>query len=252
MTDLLPLPFDKRLLERSARTRTRDPSTANPRLDARRLASSPSRPDRYHRHRMLPTIAWQDDDIVMVDQRKLPAAEIYVTLQDRQRRRQGDQDDGDSRRAGDRRGRGDGPGARRGAQQGHRHQAVRDRVPEDLRPAGGDAADRGQPVLGDRAHEARVCRRRAGRRIGRRAEGAAARRGRSHPRRGRGELPRDRRARRRAGAGRRAHPDALQCRRAGDGRLRHRARRDPRRGRSRARRCACSPTRRGRSCRARG
>jgi len=28
---------------------------------------------------MLPTIAWQDDDIVMVDQRKLPAAEIYVT-----------------------------------------------------------------------------------------------------------------------------------------------------------------------------
>ena len=28
---------------------------------------------------MLPTIAWQDDDIVMVDQRKLPADEIYVT-----------------------------------------------------------------------------------------------------------------------------------------------------------------------------
>ena len=28
---------------------------------------------------MLPTIAWQGDDIVMVDQRKLPAAEIYVT-----------------------------------------------------------------------------------------------------------------------------------------------------------------------------
>jgi methylthioribose-1-phosphate isomerase len=28
---------------------------------------------------MLPTIAWQEDDIVMVDQRKLPAAEIYVT-----------------------------------------------------------------------------------------------------------------------------------------------------------------------------
>jgi methylthioribose-1-phosphate isomerase len=27
---------------------------------------------------MLPTIAWQDDQIVMVDQRKLPAAEIYV------------------------------------------------------------------------------------------------------------------------------------------------------------------------------
>ena len=28
---------------------------------------------------MLPTIAWQEEDIVMVDQRKLPAAEIYVT-----------------------------------------------------------------------------------------------------------------------------------------------------------------------------
>lgn len=28
---------------------------------------------------MLPTIAWQDADIVMIDQRKLPAAEVYVT-----------------------------------------------------------------------------------------------------------------------------------------------------------------------------
>jgi methylthioribose-1-phosphate isomerase len=28
---------------------------------------------------MLPTIAWQDDDIVMVDQRKLPTTEVYVT-----------------------------------------------------------------------------------------------------------------------------------------------------------------------------
>jgi methylthioribose-1-phosphate isomerase len=28
---------------------------------------------------MLPTIAWQDDNIVMVDQRKLPASEVYVT-----------------------------------------------------------------------------------------------------------------------------------------------------------------------------
>jgi methylthioribose-1-phosphate isomerase len=27
---------------------------------------------------MLPTIAWQDDEIVMIDQRKLPAAEVYV------------------------------------------------------------------------------------------------------------------------------------------------------------------------------
>ena len=28
---------------------------------------------------MLPSVAWQDDDIVMVDQRKLPAVEVYVT-----------------------------------------------------------------------------------------------------------------------------------------------------------------------------
>ena len=28
---------------------------------------------------MLPTIAWQGDDLVMIDQRKLPAQEIYVT-----------------------------------------------------------------------------------------------------------------------------------------------------------------------------
>jgi methylthioribose-1-phosphate isomerase len=28
---------------------------------------------------MLPTIAWQGDDLVMVDQRKLPASEVYVT-----------------------------------------------------------------------------------------------------------------------------------------------------------------------------
>ena len=28
---------------------------------------------------MLPSVAWHDDDIVMVDQRKLPAAEVYVT-----------------------------------------------------------------------------------------------------------------------------------------------------------------------------
>src|SRR5687768_3747939 len=28
---------------------------------------------------MLPTIAWQGEDIVMIDQRKLPADEVYVT-----------------------------------------------------------------------------------------------------------------------------------------------------------------------------
>ena len=28
---------------------------------------------------MLPTIEWKDDAVVMVDQRKLPVSEIYVT-----------------------------------------------------------------------------------------------------------------------------------------------------------------------------
>jgi methylthioribose-1-phosphate isomerase len=28
---------------------------------------------------MLPTIAWQDDAVVMVDQRKLPTRETYIT-----------------------------------------------------------------------------------------------------------------------------------------------------------------------------
>jgi methylthioribose-1-phosphate isomerase len=28
---------------------------------------------------MLPTIAWQDDRVVMVDQRKLPTREVYIT-----------------------------------------------------------------------------------------------------------------------------------------------------------------------------
>src|ERR687897_3566537 len=28
---------------------------------------------------MLPTIEWKDDGVVMVDQRKLPSAEVYVT-----------------------------------------------------------------------------------------------------------------------------------------------------------------------------
>jgi methylthioribose-1-phosphate isomerase len=31
------------------------------------------------REEMLPTIAWQDSDIVMIDQRKLPGSEVYVT-----------------------------------------------------------------------------------------------------------------------------------------------------------------------------
>ena len=70
-------------------------------------------------------------------------------------------------------------GMRRSTAKGH--PAVRGRVPEELRPDGGDAADRGQPVLGDRSHEAGVRRRRAGRASRRRSwpRGSSARRARS-------------------------------------------------------------------------
>ena len=80
----------------------------------RQLTDLPSRrPDQlYNRSAMLPTIAWQDDAVVMVDQRKLPAQGNLRPLQDRERGRQGDQDHGDPRRAGDRRRGGDGPRAR--------------------------------------------------------------------------------------------------------------------------------------------
>ena len=58
MTELLPLPFDKR--PRSVR-----------------LAEGPWLPVRYH-FSVLPTIEWQPDAVVMIDQRKLPGQEIYV------------------------------------------------------------------------------------------------------------------------------------------------------------------------------
>ena len=40
---------------------------------------------------MLPTIEWQDDAVVMIDQRKLPSKEVYVRCKT-SRGRQGDQD----------------------------------------------------------------------------------------------------------------------------------------------------------------
>ena len=86
---------------------------------------------------MLPTIEWNDEGVVMIDQRKLPGAEIYVTCKTRKGRREGDQDDGDSRRAGDRRGGGDGAGARRAAEQGDRNDEARRRVLQAVRDDGG-------------------------------------------------------------------------------------------------------------------
>ena len=119
-------------------------------------------------------------------------------------------------------------------QQGDRHAEVRRRVLQDLRADGGDAADRRQPVLGDRADEAGVRGRRPRRasRSTRSRIASTARRRRFTTRTSRAAARWARSAPRRAG--RRAHPDALQRRRAGDGRLRHGARRHSRRGRGRA------------------
>ena len=202
---------------------------------------------------MLPTIEWQDDAVVMIDQRKLPASEIYVTLQDRGRSRQGDQDHGHSRRAGHRRGGGHGHRARACG-------AARPPAPSSSPPSSSKicdlmAATRPTAVnlfwAIERMKRA-FARGGAGRRIGRRRcrIASSAKRERIHDE-DVAELPRDGRVRRDAGAGRRAHPDALQRRRAGHRGLRHGARRHSRRGRGRASTSRCSPTRRGRSCRAR-
>ena len=111
------------------------------------------------------------------------------------------------------------------------HQAVHDRVSEDLRPDGGDATDGGESVLGHRAHEADVCRSRAGwqPRWTRSSSGSKPRRATIHDEdvascramgaHGATLVPDDG-----------AHPHALQRRRAGDRRLRHGARRDSRGG----------------------
>ena len=63
---------------------------------------------------MLPTIEWNDEGVVMIDQRKLPGAEVYVTLQDaRSDVAKAIKTMVIQRRAGDWRGCGHGTGARR-------------------------------------------------------------------------------------------------------------------------------------------
>ena len=108
---------------------------------------------------MLPTIAREDDAVVMIDQRKLPGAGDLRALQDRCRGGARHQDDGDSRRAGDWRGRRAGHRARHAPEHRDRHAEVRGRVLQDLRADGRHAADGGQSVLGDRSDEAIVRRR---------------------------------------------------------------------------------------------
>ena len=96
----------------------------------------------------------------MIDQRKLPAQEVYVRCKTA----------AEVARAiktmvirgapaiGVAAAMGIALGMRRSTATGHPE--VRRRVLQDLRADGGDAADRGQSVLGDRADEARVRRRR--------------------------------------------------------------------------------------------
>ena len=109
---------------------------------------------------MLPTIAREADVVVMIDQRKLPGQEIYVRCKTAAEVARaiktmvirGAPAIGVAAAHGHR--------ARHAQQQGDRHAETRRRVLQDLRADGGDASDRGQPVLGDRPDEARVCRRR--------------------------------------------------------------------------------------------
>ena len=80
---------------------------------------------------MLPTIEWKDDAVVMIDQRKLPASEVYVTCKTANEVAKaiktmvirGAPAIGVAAAMGIALG--------HAAQQGHGHQAVRHRVPED-------------------------------------------------------------------------------------------------------------------------
>ena len=128
---------------------------------------------------MLPTIAREDDVVVMIDQRKLPAQEVYVRCKTVGGSRARDQDDGDPRRAGHRRRRGHGHRDRHAEEHGDRHAEIRRRVLQDLRADGGHAAHRGEPVLGDRPDEAVVRSRCGGRRVGRSNQGSPGPRGRT-------------------------------------------------------------------------
>ena len=122
---------------------------------------------------MLPTIEWKTDCVVMIDQRKLPAPRC-TCVQDSLR-------DGQAIKTMVIRGApAIGVAAAMGIalgmreEQGDRNEAVRHRVPEDVRSHGRDAADRRQPVLGNRSHEADVRQRRPGRLLGRRKSRTAS------------------------------------------------------------------------------
>ena len=201
---------------------------------------------------MLPTIDWQGDAIVMVDQRKLPGQEIYVRCRTAQ----------EVARAirtmvirgapaiGVAAAMGIALGMRRSTAKGTKQFAVEFQKTCDMMAATRPTAVNLFWAI-DRMKRAF-------------AEGAQA--GES-PEEIADRLEREARAihdedvascrtmggvRRRGRARRRARADALQRRRAGHGRLRLGARRDPRGGRAGQEASRSSPTRRARSCRARG
>ena len=182
---------------------------------------------------MLPTIEWNDEAVVMIDQRKLPGAEIYVTCRTPK----------EVARAiktmvirgapaiGVAAAMGLALGVRQSKATGTTKLATE--FYKLCEMMAGDAPDGRQPVLGHRSHEARVCR-------GRRARASRSIRSRrGSQREARTIHDEDVASCRAMGAhgasvvpddGARA--DALQCGRAGDGRIRHGAGRDSRRRRA--------------------
>mgnify|MGYP003693900697 CR=1 FL=1 len=154
---------------------------------------------------MLPTIAREDDAVVMIDQRKLPAQEVYVRCKTA----------AEVARAiktmvirgapaiGVAAAMGIALGMRKSTATGTQKFAAEFQKICELMAA--HAADGGQPVLGDRADEARASPPppQAGESVDQIKDRARSRSA-GDSRRGRRELPRDGRVRRRRRAGRRA------------------------------------------------
>ena len=105
---------------------------------------------------MLPTIEWKDDAVVMIDQRKLPASEVYVTCKTAN----------DVAKAiktmvirgapaiGVAAAMGIALGMKRSKATGTKQFTTE--FQQHLRADGGHPAHGGEPVLGHRAHEGRV------------------------------------------------------------------------------------------------
>ena len=196
------------------------------------------------------TVEWDDDAVVMIDQRRLPAEEVYLRCRDHREvaaairtwpsaaRPPSASPPPSGIALGVRRSKTEGDGAARASStRSARTCASRGRPRSTSSgPSSGCAArfDAGAAAGGAALRD------------------ALAGRGPRHPRRGHRRLPAHGRPRGRAHHAAVARPHPLQRGRPGHRRLRHGARRDPLRGARRARSRASSPTRRGPTCRARG